>query len=319
VLRAGARFARHDVAGSEADLKKAIEVAPQNPLGYSRLGGLRLDQKRNSEAEKLYEQALDRDPNFAEALQGLLSLYLVEKQPAKALARLNQQIARSPNNSTFYLMLARFLSGDGQVQQAEMAAQKAVDLAPNHQEALLLLGQLQAAGGSVDKALATYQRATQENPGDVRPPLLVAQLQESRGEWQKAQQTYQKALQAQPDNPVAANNLAYLMLDHGLNTDVALSLAQTGRRGLPDSPSAADTLGWAYYHKGTYQSAVDLLQEAAKKSPKDANICYHLGLSYQKLGDRARAKTEFERALQITPNPHAAEIRLRLAELNRPG
>jgi len=182
-----------------------------------------------------------------------------------------------------------------------------------------MLGEAQAASGSVDKALATYQRAALESPSDVRPILLAGQLQESRGDWQKAQQTYQKVMQLQPENPMAANSLAYLMLEHDLNTDIALSLAQTGRRGLPNSPRSADTLGWAYYHKGTYHSAVDLLQEAEKQNPKDANICYHLGLSYQKLGDKVRAKAEFERALQILPNPHAAEIRLLLVELNRPG
>ena len=151
--------------------------------------------------------------------------------------------------------------------------------------------------------------------------LNGVELRESLGmrDWEKAQQTYQKVMQLQPENPVAANNLAYLMLEHDLNADIALSLAQTGRRGLPNSPRAADTLGWAYYHKGTYHSAVDLLQEAEKQSPKDANICYHLGLSYEKLGDKVRAKAEFERALQISPNPRAAEIRLLLAELKRPG
>jgi tetratricopeptide (TPR) repeat protein len=319
VLRAAARFSRKDVPGGEADLKKAIEIAPQSPVGYSRLGGLRLAEKRYSEAEKLYEQGLERDPNFAEALQGLLNLFLAQKQAAKALARLNQQIAKSPNNSSFYLMLARFLLSNGDAEQAEAAAQKAVDLTPNHGDALLTLGQAQATGGSPDKAIATYMRVIQENPRDVRPLLLVAQVQESQGDWRKAQQAYEKALQIQPDNPLAANNLAYLMLEHDLNTDVALFLAQTGRRGLPDSPSAADTLGWAYYQKGTYQSAADLLEEAAKKSSKDANIFYHLGLAYRKLGDGARAKAQFERVLQLAPNPHAAEIRLILAELNRTG
>ena len=187
-----------------------------------------------------------------------------------------------------------------------------------------MLVQTQMTAGSAEQAADTCRRAMQESPHDVRPVILLAQLQEARGDWQNAEQTYHKALQIQPDNAMAANNLAYLMLEHGLNTDVALSLAQTGRRGMPDEPSAADTLGWAYYHKGTYQSAVDLLEEAAKEdaakqSPKkDANIYYHLGLSYEKLGDKARAKAEFERSLQITPNPHANEIRLLLAELDRP-
>ena len=51
---------------------------------------------------------------------------------------------------------------------------------------------------------------------------------------------------------MAANNLAYLMLENGENVDVALTMAQTARRAMPDSPNSADTLAWAYYYKGTY-------------------------------------------------------------------
>ena len=68
-----------------------------------------------------------------------------------------------------------------------------------------------------------------------------------------------------------------------------MSLAQAARRGLPDSPNAADTLGWAYYQKGAYGSAISMLQEALKlqeksKAPESAAIHYHLGMAYQKTG-----------------------------------
>jgi len=51
---------------------------------------------------------------------------------------------------------------------------------------------------------------------------------------------YQQALNIQPDNPLASNNLAYVMLQQGGNVDVALAMAQTARRGMPDSPQAAE-------------------------------------------------------------------------------
>lgn len=127
---------------------------------------------------------------------------------------------------------------------------------------------------------------------------------------------YQKALQAAPGHPLAANNLAYLMLEHGGNVDVALSYAQMAMSGTPDSTSFADTLAWAYFHKGTYGLAVDLLEETLKKAPQNPTYHYHLGLAYQKANNRARAKEHLERALQINPKyPQAAEIRKALSEL----
>jgi len=63
---------------------------------------------------------------------------------------------------------------------------------------------------------------------------------EAQGDWEKAQAAYQRALAIRPEEPLAANNLAYLMLEHSGNVNVALTLAQTARRNLPNIPSSAD-------------------------------------------------------------------------------
>jgi tetratricopeptide (TPR) repeat protein len=152
----------------------------------------------------------------------------------------------------------------------------------------------------------------------ARRVLAERDNEENRGNWQKAQELYQKALQAEPDYPLAAYNLAYLMLEHGGNTDVALSLAQTARRGLPDSAVVADTLGWAYYQEGIFSTVVDMLNEAVEELPNNPTYHYHLGLAYQKTNDRTRAREHLERALSINPSyPKADEIRKGLAKLGR--
>ena len=125
-------------------------------------------------------------------------------------------------------------------------------------------------------------------------------------------------MQAQPDFPVAANNLAYLMLQRGGNVDVALSLAQSARRGMPDSPYTAGTLAWAYYLKGIYGVAVDLLQDATKQVPGNATLQYHLGLAYWKKNDVVHAREHLEKALAIDPNSaESAEVRKALLALNK--
>ena len=138
---------------------------------------------------------------------------------------------------------------------------------------------------------------------------------ESRGDWQQAEDLYRKALQVQPDYAVAANNLAYLMLEHGGDTSVALSLAQTARKGMPNVPSAADTLGWAYYHQGVYTSAINTLQEAVTGNPQNPTFHYHLGLAYEKVNNPAMAKKQLEYTLKINPNyAQADEIKKLLAQ-----
>lgn len=149
----------------------------------------------------------------------------------------------------------------------------------------------------------------------------MGELYESKQDWTNAKAAYQKALELKPDNPLASNNLAYVLLQSGGNVDVALSLAQTGRRGMPDSPNAADTLGWVYYQKGAYKSAIDLFQESLKlaekaKAPDDPTVHYHLGLAYEKDNQPALARQHLERVLKINPNySAAADVKKALAQL----
>jgi Flp pilus assembly protein TadD len=140
-------------------------------------------------------------------------------------------------------------------------------------------------------------------------------LEESRGNWHQAQTLYQQALQIKPDDPAVANNLAYLLIEHGGDKDLAMSLAQTARRGLPNLATTADTLGWAYYYQGLFPSAISMMQTAIKGSPENPTYHYHLGLAYQKTKDSAHAKEQLERALELHPAPQqAGEIRKALGE-----
>src|SRR5258707_13965382 len=125
---------------------------------------------------------------------------------------------------------------------------------------------------------------------------------EARGDWQTAETAYQKALGFQPNDAMAANNLAYLLLEHGGDANLALSLAQTARRGMPKAGATADTLAWASYHVGAYDTARKLLEDAAAGQPDNATYHYHLGLTYLKLNQGARGKAELEKALKLNQN-----------------
>lgn len=188
---------------------------------------------------------------------------------------------------------------------------------PNNLDAFLLLANVQKAHGSIDAALATAYQLMNQNPTNAGAYYLAGTLEDSRANWQKAEALYQRAIQLQSDFPLAANNLAYGMLAHGEDTDVALSLAQQARQKMPDSPSIADTLAWIYYHKGLYGMAADLLQEALQKAPDNATYHYHLGMVSAKQNKTEVARRHLQRALKLNPtSPDAQEIRKALRDVS---
>jgi cellulose synthase operon protein C len=309
------RAAHEDQVAGELNFSKAIELAPGDAVGYTEMAKLRMLQKRTEESEKLFQQALSRDPNSIEALTDLAFMEVQQKQLPRALAAVREQIAKSSDNSGFYVLLGELLLNAKDQDGAESALQKAVDLNPNNVNAYLQQAQLQVQRGALDKAAADYQQAMQKSPQDIRLHLGLGSLEESRGNWRQAQTLYQQALQIKPDDPVVANNLAFLLIEHGGNKDLALSLAQTARRGLPNVGNTADTLGWAYYYQGLFPLAVSTLLIAVKDAPENATYHYHLGMAYQKTDDPAHAKEQLERALELRPPPtQAGMMRKALAQ-----
>jgi tetratricopeptide (TPR) repeat protein len=203
-------------------------------------------------------------------------------------------------------------------EKAQAALEKAVELDRNNAKALLMLADVQAARGSLAQAMASAQRAVQQNPRDVRAYAILGVLEDKSGNWQKAEEAYQKAMQIDPAYGLGANNLAFLLLEHGGNVDVALSLAQTARNSLPDSPITADTLAWAYIKKRTYGSAIDLLKKALTQMPNNPDLYYHLGVVYLRKGNAAAAATQFRQVLKLDPGyVKGQEIRKLLPDLDK--
>jgi Flp pilus assembly protein TadD len=101
---------------------------------------------------------------------------------------------------------------------------------------------------------------------------------------------------------VAANNLAWIYAQSGGNLDVALQLAETATRKLPDSPEVSDTLGFIYYKKGLFPQAIRVLNSAVEKDGKNPGFHYHLGLALAKSGDKAGATEHLTRALSLKPD-----------------
>ena len=319
ILKAAVELELQKLSDAQQDALEAIKRAPQHPSPYSQLGTVALAQKHFAEAEKYYQQSLDRNPAFVNGLNGLMRTYVAEKQVDKAIAAANAQIAKSPNSSGLYDLLGTALY---EIKKdnlgAETALRKAVDLDKHNVDAIEKLGRLEIKQGNSDQALAICLQALKDNPQEVRFYNFAGEVYESKQNWDQARTMYQQALSISPDNPLASNNLAYMILQQGGNVDVALNMAQTARRGVPNSPNFADTLGWAYYQKGIYQSAINQFQEALRLneksgSPDDPILHYHLGLAYEKTNQNGLARQQLEKAVKLKPDN--AEARKALSEL----
>lgn len=320
-LRALSSINRGQFDTADRDVRRAIEAAPESAFGYVQLGNLKSAQKQYGDAVKAYQQALDRNAGSTDALRGVMSAYAAEKQPDKAIEAAKKQIGLVPANSSFYDLLgAALFHFMKDFNGAEGALEKSVALDGHNVDAVIQLCQVQAATGRIDQAIASGEQSLKLNPRQTGIYIVLGDLYAAKSDWKNAQARYQSADTLSPFNPVAANDLARAMLHTGGNLDTAMSLAQTARRGMPESPTVADTMGWIYYQRGEYALAVSSLKLALSLEQKhqlknDPDIQYHLGMAYEKAKQPAQARTLFENLLKNNPNYRGADIQAELAGL----
>jgi Flp pilus assembly protein TadD len=68
---------------------------------------------------------------------------------------------------------------------------------------------------------------------------------------------------------------------------------------LPKSPAVSDTLGWVYYKRQLYDSAIPVLQEAVRDEPKNGEFRFHLAASLLGAGRKEQARSELNAALKL--------------------
>ena len=150
-----------------------------------------------------------------------------------------------------------------------------------------------------DKALAKYLEASKVKPTDSSVLTIVGILNEQAGNKVQARVAYERVVELEPNSASAANNLAWLLAEEGKDMDRALDLARRAKVANPTSPQVSDTLGWIYYKRQLYESAIPLFQDCIKKQPANAVYHFHLAAALADSGKKAQAKTAMSKALSL--------------------
>jgi tetratricopeptide (TPR) repeat protein len=142
--------------------------------------------------------------------------------------------------------------------------------------------------------------------------MLWAALEQQAGNFPKSIEHLRGVVAAVPRSVIALNNLAYLLVDSANQPDEGLRYAQKVMEIAPNDDRVEDTIGWAYYAKGLYPTAIQHLERAVERDAKSAIPRYHLAMAYQKAGDVTRARLALDTAIKLDSN---APERKRAADL----
>lgn len=149
---------------------------PSNPDGYynlassyHKLGIAQKDAKMIEQAESLYNQCLDLQPNHIDCHRSLAVLLAESSRPDAAMRLLKNWAATNPNMPDPKIELARLHQEFGQAKVAEQYLDEALAMNPNDSRVWAHKGQLRETSGDLSQALYNYQQSLAIN--SLQPEL----------------------------------------------------------------------------------------------------------------------------------------------------
>lgn len=268
------------------------------------------------QAVGLFEQAIDKDSNFALAYTGLadssLRMYGETKEGiwAQKATLAAQQAERLSNNlPEVHLSLGSVYSATGKNTQAVAELKRALELAPNSDEAYRNLGSAYDSGGQSDEAIAAYQKALAANSYYWLNHNALGDAYFGHGDNAKALPEFQKVIEIAGDNPMGYEGIGSVFLREG-KWGEAIPQYQKALALAPDAPTYSN-LGTAYFWLKRYDESVTMYEKATEMTPNDEELFGNLGDAYRWSGHSEPAATAYSKAIslafeQLQVNPRSA-------------
>jgi tetratricopeptide (TPR) repeat protein len=288
-------------AKSEADLL-AHDTSDARQVEMQ-LGVIALHQKHYAEAESYFQKMYREGDQDLHPLAGLVSTYVAENLPDRAIQLLETEVKRKPDSVGAEALLAATAQAVGKPDLALSELQDMAKQRPNSPELQVRIGMLERQQGNLAVALTAFQKAKQLAPDAPLVDAMLGGVQDEMGQKAEAISSYRRVLAKSPENVMVLNNLAFLLADTGGDSTEALRLATAAIRKAPENPSLLDTLAWVHTKSGDTADALPVLSKLVTKYPEDADYHYHYGAALLKSGNRPLARQQLETALSKKPSP----------------
>jgi adenylate cyclase len=230
-------------------------------------------------APRLYERAIEIDPDYAQAHAGL----------ADILAQ---------------MILWRLGDPAELLPKAAAAASRALDLAPDLAEAHVAQGHIRSLAGDAAGAIRSFERAIELNPGLHEAWYHFARHAFAQGDHARAAELFQRAWQLRPDDGVPLA-LAVSAVEAQGDAAGATALARRALVALrkqaelePDNARARYMAATLHLRVGDVEAGHADIEAALRLRPEEFSTLYNAACFYSLAGENARSLDLLERAVR---------------------
>ena len=300
----------------QAALKNTKLVNPQAYESY--LKGRYFWNKRTADGLKValayFNQAIDEDPNYAQACSGLADTYALlgdwqyaVMTPKEALPKAKAAAIKALElDSTLgeaHNSLAFVLDGfDWDFDAGGKEFRKAIELNANYATAHHWFAWHLSLLGRYDEAIAEMKKAENLDPLSLIINADLAELLVLAHSYDESIQQSNKTIEMDPNFAMAHNQLGQGYLEKQMYGEAVAELQKAVQLS-GSSPTCIANLARAYAVSGKRSEAIKLLDSLKKRSNSSYSYGSEIATIYASLGDSDQAMNWLEKAYQERFNP----------------
>jgi tetratricopeptide (TPR) repeat protein len=272
-------------------------------VAHNNLGDVLHEEGRMDEAIAQYQEAMQIDPDYADANLNFGNILLEKGRLDEAIVHFQKALQNRPDFVNAYNSLGNALHQEGRMDEAIAQYQKALQINPDFTDAHHNLAIVLQQKGRVDEAIAQYQEALLINPDFAGARVNLGIVLLNKGKLDEAIVHFQKAVEIKPDLSEAHFDLGVALLQKG-EMDGAIDHFQTALRLKPAQPAVQNRLAWllatcpqASLRDG--KRAVELASQANHLSGGENPIILHtLAAAFAEAGRFSEAVETAQHALR---------------------
>lgn len=308
------QMAMGDTQQAITTFNKLVAMKSDAPGPYMALGEAYILRKEWADAERNLRRALSIKPDLLPAQRALAGALMADKRVPEALAVARDIQKQRPDNGFGFQLEGDIEAARRNFDAAAASYRASLQKTPATDTAVRLHGVLLNAGrgADADRFSADWERS---HPKDAVFKFHLADLALSKGQIAQAEARYRAVVDLQPNNALALNNIAWLMVQQ--KKSGALDFAVKANRLMPNQAALLDTLALAQEAENRVKEAVETQKRAVALAPEDPNLRLALARLLVKTGDKPQARLELQTLERLgTRFPRQQEVGELLKSVN---
>jgi len=261
-----------------------------------------------NKAMDYFQQAIDRDPNYALAYAGLADCYYVTffnnftisqaESAAKARAAATKALELDPALAEAHASMGKVIElFDWDFAGAEREFRRALVINPGYATGLQWYAELLENLGRYDEALAVIRRAQEADPFSLVINAVHGQILSRSGRTNAAVAQFQKTLDLERNFPLGHFLFGLALVRDGKNEEAVKEIEQAVQSS-PESPVYRSMLAYAYAQTGRIEDARKILGDVIQQAQTDRASWQDVAGIYAALGEKDHAFAALELAFQ---------------------